>query len=66
MWKREHSAQICFEDTVDDAAPLDVPLLAEVKLHELPEAAGVVVVDGLSVPKCLHDGAVERGEERGY
>lgn len=46
------------KDTVDDAAALDVALLAEMQLDELPEAAGVVVVDRLGVSKGLHDGTV--------
>lgn len=29
------------------------------QLDKLPKAAGVVVVDGLGVSKCLHDGTVE-------
>lgn len=51
------------KDTVDDSASLDVALLAEVQLDELPEAAGVVVVDGLGVSKGLHDGTVDRNRK---
>jgi len=47
------------EDTVDDAASLNIPALGEVELDELPEAAGVVVVHRLGVPERLHDGTAE-------
>ena len=33
------------------AGPLDGPVLVEGELQVLPEAAGVVVADGFSVPK---------------
>lgn len=48
------------KDTVHDPSSLDVPLLAEVQLDELAEAAGVVVVNRPGVPERLHDGAAER------
>lgn len=51
------------KDTVHDSASLDVALLAEVQLDELPEAAGVVVVDGLGVSKGLHDGTADRNRK---
>lgn len=47
-------------DTINDAASLDVAALRKVKLDELPEAAGVVVVNGLGVPECFHDRTVKR------
>ena len=47
------------QDTVDDAAALNVPAVGEVELDELPEAAGVVVVHRLGVPKRLHDWTAE-------
>lgn len=48
------------KDTVDDAAPLDVSTLREVKLDEFPKAAGVVVVNSLCISKSFHDGTVEK------
>ena len=47
------------QDTVDDAAALNIPAVGEVELDELPKAAGVVVVHCLGVPKRLHDWTAE-------
>lgn len=47
---------ILWEDTIDDAASLDVSALGEVELDELSKATGVVVVHRLCIPKRLHDG----------
>lgn len=47
------------EDTVYDAAALDVSALGEVKLDEFSKPAGVVVVNGFGVSKRFHDGTAE-------
>lgn len=49
------------KDTVDDAASLNVSVLGEVELDELPEATGVIVVHGLRIPEGFHDGTAGRG-----
>jgi len=48
-----------YEDTVDDAASLDVAALREVKLDEFPKATGVVVVNSLGVTERFHDRTAE-------
>lgn len=51
----------CFlKDTVEDAASLNISVLGKVELNEFAEATGVIVVDGLCVPKCFHDGTADR------
>lgn len=52
--------RVSLKDTVNNPASLDVALLAEMQLDELPKAAGVVVVDRLGVSESLHDGTAER------
>lgn len=47
------------EDTVYDAAALDVSALGKVKLDEFPKPAGVVVVNSFGVPERFHDGTAE-------
>lgn len=47
------------EDTVYDAAALDVSALGKVKLDEFSEATGVVVVNGFGISKRFHDGTAE-------
>lgn len=47
------------QDTVDDAASLDVPTLTEMKLDELSEATGVVVVNCFGISKRFHDWTVK-------
>ena len=54
------------KDTVYDASALDVALLAEVQLDELPEATGVVVVHGFGVSKGLHDRTEQKKTDTGF
>lgn len=65
LWASEFSTvngcELC-KDTVDDAAALNVSILGKVELDELPEAAGVIVVHGLGIPKGFHDGTASRGK----
>lgn len=65
LWASDFSTvnrrELC-KDTVDDAAALNVSILGKVELDELPEAAGVIVVHGLGVPKGFHDGTAIRGK----
>lgn len=56
-----HIFTSCFlKDTVDDAASLNVAVLGKVELNEFAKAAGVIVVHGLCIPKCFHDGTADR------
>ena len=41
------------EDTVDDLSSSDVSHLCELETNEFSKSTGVVVVDGLGVPKSL-------------
>ena len=55
--KREHETK---QDTIYNSSALDISLLADVQLNELPKATGVVVVHCLRVAKRFHDGAANR------
>lgn len=55
--EREHETR---QDTIYNPSALDISLLADVQLNELPKATGVVVVYCLRVAKRFHDGAVNR------
>lgn len=55
--EREHETK---QDTIYNSSALDISLLADVQLNELPKATGVVVVHCLRVAKRFHDGAVNR------
>lgn len=47
------------QDTIYDSPALNVPLPADVQLHELSETTGVAVVRGLRVAERFHDGAAK-------
>lgn len=47
------------QDTIYNSPALNISLLADVQLNELPKATGVVVVHGLGIAESFHDGAVE-------
>lgn len=51
------------EDTVNDAASLNVSVLGKVELDELAKTTGVIVVHSLSVPKGLHDGTANKRKQ---
>lgn len=46
------------QDTIYNSPALNISLLADVQLNELPKATGVVVVHRLCVAESFHDGAV--------
>lgn len=53
------------QDTIYNSPTLNVSLLADVQLNELPKATGVVVVHRLRVAESLHDGAAKKsGQQR--
>lgn len=55
------------QDTIYNLPSLDISLLTDVQLNELPEAAGVVVVHGFGVAEGLHDGTAEEvRRQRGF
>lgn len=45
---------------------MDVAALTEMKLDELPEATGVVVVNRFGVSERLHNRTVEKREQNSY
>lgn len=47
------------QDTIYNSPALNISLLADVQLNELPKAAGVVVVHGLGIAESFHDRAVK-------
>lgn len=52
------------EDTVNDAAALDVSALGEVKLDEFSKPARVVVVNGFGISERFHNGTAEEKTPR--
>ena len=52
-----HSWSTKEKDTVSDSSTLDVPMLREVQLDELAEAARVVIINRLGVSKGLQNWA---------
>lgn len=55
--RSNHSWSTEEKDTVSDSSALDVPMLREVQLDELAEAARVVVINRLGVSKGLQNWA---------
>lgn len=52
------------QDTIYNPPALNISLLADVQLNELPKATGVVVVHGLRVAESFHDGAEKKSGQQ--
>lgn len=63
-YSRQKTKNSTKQDTIYNPPALNISLLADVQLNELPKATGVVVVHGLRVAKSFHDGAEKKSGEQ--